>query len=898
MNTKLSMLALAALTGMSMAGVTTVMSFEDGKYKKGEIPPFGNWYSYTSGKGASIDTATTNTAKTFSAIVSKTTETSAGMGFAWAKNDGVIDLSEFEGMGVCLTYTASAIFRMDFKQSDIPKEKPNYNGVIVPKQPVMGTVFFPFSEFAQEDWGDETVVKALNLSKQTGIQFSYKTALAVESSVNSNTIEIAAISFGKSCVNHAPTLKTGVEADDVAKLLEGDTLKVAFKDIFEDADEDNLNIVLTAGEGLVDLTGKKSYSLSDVAMLGSVPNPAEGTTAKVTFVASDAAASVTYSITATLVDRANAPVAVNDTYEAVEDSVLTVGVTKGLLVNDYDADKDNFKVSSYTQPENGTVAVTVGTGAFTYTPNADFHGTDAFTYTIADATGLESEPATVTITVKNVDDPATVTIVDSTIYIGDIVDGAAANFAKGIAVVEDFPSFDIFIPDTSVIFADPDMLGSDFPVNARSLKGVVSVEYMPVAGNHVITVTAVPDANGDDVIQLFAVDGKDTVSFDILVTVTEVPDLPKAFADTFDVVQDSLNFVPAAKGLLVNDVNPDGESALKAVLATQAEHGTVTVDTTGAFTYEAGDYEGKDSFTYVVRNADGQESEAATVVLNVTYKNKAPVIVAADTVGSALLALKEDFATGITFKATEVKTWFEDPDGPTAKMTYAVSSPDSIVSVTMNASFAMTVRAVKDACGESFIDVIATDSLKASTTFKLPVKVSCINDKPMRIGGATDTVPVPAAGWRKAFGVFELFEDPDDSVLVMSVTSVDRFLNATVEGDSLIVTLKDETQYLQNHVQYIVKVMATDEGGAASIAKSLVFMFDPNAGIAQVAAQAKMGWQNAILANRGSAMMFDMQGRVMWKAKLPVSEVQVRNAAAQVQGRKILMVNRQTWTIK
>ena len=45
-------------------------------------------------------------------------------------------------------------------------------------------------------------------------------------------------------------------------------------------------------------------------------------------------------------------------------------------------------------------------------------------------------------------------------------------------------------------------------------------------------------------------------------------------------------------------------------------------------------------------------------------------------------------------------------------------------------------------------------------------------------------------------------------------------------------------------------------------------------------------------------MMFDMQGRVMWKAKLPVSEAQVRNAAAQVQGRKILMVNKQTWTIK
>jgi len=896
MNMKLSMLALAALTGMSMAGVTTVMSFVDGKYTKGEIPPAG-WYPYKSPEKSTavdIDTSTTSTSKRITAIVSKTVESSAGVSVAWKAKDAAIDLSAYKG--VCLTYKSTFDFRMDFKQSSVKDY--NYNGVIVPAQSSLDTLFIAFADAKQEDWGDETTVVALDLTKQTGLQFGYKTALAkMTGNGNTNIIDIAAITLGSSCSNHAPTLKAGVEADDVAELLEGDTLKVAFKDIFEDADEDNLNIVLTAGEGLVDLTGKKSYSLSDVAMLGSVPNPAEGTTAKVTFVASDAAASVTYSITATLVDRANAPVAVNDTYEAVEDSELKASV--GLLDNDYDADDDGFKLYKYTQPENGTVTVSsLITGVFTYTPNADFHGIDTFTYTITDDGGAESEPATVTIKVKNVDDPATVTIVDSTIYIGDIVDEAAANFAKGIAVVEDFPTFDLIIPGANIVFSDPDVQGSDFPVNARSLKGVVDLRYKKYGANHVITVTAVPDANGDDVIQLFAVDGKDTVSFDIPVTVTEVPDLPKAFADTFEVVQDSLNFIPAAKGLLVNDVNPDGKSALKAILATQAEHGTVTVDTTGAFTYEAGDYEGEDSFTYVIRNAEGQESEAATVVLNVTYKNKAPVIVAADTVGSALLALKEDFATGITFKATEVKTWFEDPDGPTAKMTYAVSSPDSIVSVTMNASFAMTVHSVKDACGESFIDVIATDSLKASTTFKLPVKVSCINDKPMRIGGATDTVPVPAAGWRKAFGVFELFEDPDDSVLVMSVTSVDRFLNATVEGDSLIITLKDETQYLQNHVQYIVKVMATDEGGAASIAKSLVFMFDPNAGIAQVAAPAKMGWQNAILANRGSAMMFDMQGCVMWKAKLPVSEAQVRNAAAQVQGRKILMVNRQTWTIK
>ena len=63
-------------------------------------------------------------------------------------------------------------------------------------------------------------------------------------------------------------------------------------------------------------------------------------------------------------------------------------------------------------------------------------------------------------------------------------------------------------------------------------------------------------------------------------------------------------------------------------------------------------------------------------------------------------------------------------------------------------------------------------------------------------------------------------------------------------------------------------------------------------------ATLKNTWQNAVMASRGTVALFDMNGRVMWQAKLPVSEADVRNAAAQVQGRKILRVNRQTWTIR
>ena len=43
-------------------------------------------------------------------------------------------------------------------------------------------------------------------------------------------------------------------------------------------------------------------------------------------------------------------------------------------------------------------------GAFTYTPSADFNGTDSFTYTITDGGGL-TDSATVTVTVDPVNDP-------------------------------------------------------------------------------------------------------------------------------------------------------------------------------------------------------------------------------------------------------------------------------------------------------------------------------------------------------------------------------------------------------------------------------------------------------------------------------------------------------------
>src|SRR5947208_1887402 len=78
----------------------------------------------------------------------------------------------------------------------------------------------------------------------------------------------------------------------------------------------------------------------------------------------------------------HAPVANNDAFAVIEDGVLTV-TTPGVLANDTDADQDPLIAIVVSQPSHGTLTFDKD-GAFTYTPAANFNGTDSFTYEAID----------------------------------------------------------------------------------------------------------------------------------------------------------------------------------------------------------------------------------------------------------------------------------------------------------------------------------------------------------------------------------------------------------------------------------------------------------------------------------------------------------------------------------
>ena len=92
---------------------------------------------------------------------------------------------------------------------------------------------------------------------------------------------------------------------------------------------------------------------------------------------------------------------VNDAPVGSDDSATTsegAPVTIDVLSNDTDVDGDALTATSVSTPAHGSASVNTD-GTVTYTPNADYNGTDSVTYKATDG-AADSNEATVTVTVE------------------------------------------------------------------------------------------------------------------------------------------------------------------------------------------------------------------------------------------------------------------------------------------------------------------------------------------------------------------------------------------------------------------------------------------------------------------------------------------------------------------
>jgi hypothetical protein len=147
-------------------------------------------------------------------------------------------------------------------------------------------------------------------------------------------------------------------------------------------------------------------SLNTDETLLYTPNPDWFGTDSFSYTVYDGNLSDIATVTVTVSPVNDPPVANDDAAETDQDTPISVAV----LSNDYDVDEDVLSVTAITNPGHGTVVINAD-DTITYTPAANFFGSDSFTYTASD--GLLTDTATVSVTVNQT--------VPSTASLGDFV---------------------------------------------------------------------------------------------------------------------------------------------------------------------------------------------------------------------------------------------------------------------------------------------------------------------------------------------------------------------------------------------------------------------------------------------------------------------------------------------
>lgn len=166
-----------------------------------------------------------------------------------------------------------------------------------------------------------------------------------------------------------------------------------------DPNEDTLSYSITSGneDGAFAISDTGEVLVADASVLTAGER-------KLTISVSDGNLTTEAQIEIDIQGDTNAPpVAGSDLSEVNEDATVDLFV----LRNDFDPDGDAIEIIGFSDPSNGVVALgetAEGEQFLTYTPNANFNGTDTFTYTIRDADGLVTV-AQATVQVRPVNDP-------------------------------------------------------------------------------------------------------------------------------------------------------------------------------------------------------------------------------------------------------------------------------------------------------------------------------------------------------------------------------------------------------------------------------------------------------------------------------------------------------------
>ncbi|MFT4546989.1 MAG: VCBS repeat-containing protein [Pseudoalteromonas tetraodonis] len=496
-----------------------------------------------------------------------------------------------------------------------------------------------------------------------------------------------------------------------------------------------------------------------------------------TYRATDSTGNSTATVNITVAPINDAPTGVAQSYSTPEDQALSVGAVQGVLQGAQDVDNAPGQLTATLESDVGEGSLVLNpSGAFTYSPRANFNGSDSFTYRVSDGVA-ESEIHTTTLTVTAVDD-APVAAADSyTIeennqlqvtvaqdgggnndvplisagaawkYLDDGSDQGVgwiattfsdSSWKTGIAQLgygdEDETTVVEYGPDPNNKFATtyfrrtfnlPDADRFD-GLALRLIRDDAAAVYLN--GSEILRSNLVADAAYDTRAETSTGNENDWRDFDIdpellatgvnIIAVEIHQHDPDSSDLSFDLsMTGALN---QTRGVLANDSDPEGGNLIAAI-ESQPANGTVSLNPDGTFTYTpAANYFGEDSFQY--RATDGNLSSVGTATVTVTPgPNDVP------NANADVYAVLED-QTLSRNTATGVLANDDDPDGDPIQAQLISDVSNGSLSLDANGSFVYTPTA--DFFGSDAFIYRASDGLGTSADTAVSITVNGVNDAP------------------------------------------------------------------------------------------------------------------------------------------------------------------------
>lgn len=375
----------------------------------------------------------------------------------------------------------------------------------------------------------------------------------------------------------------------------------------------------------------------------------------------------------------DAPLAAPDFFETHEDT----GISGSVGDNDFDVDGDVLSYTLLSQPVHGVIQWS-NDGVFSYSPNPNFVGTEALSYTAND----------------------------------DVFNSGSTAFVIQVLPVNDVP---IAVNDFFLTLENQTVSGT-LSTNDSDVDGDVLQYTVLVApawgtlelnsnGNFVYT----PATNFFGIVQATyqVSDGNGGVASAILsIAVQSVNSVPVAQNDMFVSAEDQS--LSASVALNDSDVEND---ALNYTLVQGVAQGALTLQSNGTFTYiPVLNFNGVVSFIYSV--SDGADSDTAMVTITISPVNDIPVI------GADTFSLLED-------EELIGNLAINDSDVETNPMNYTLVTTPVSGTFLLNSDGTFVYTTEANFFGMIYIEYEYTDGDGATGTAQVTIEVLAVNDQPV-----------------------------------------------------------------------------------------------------------------------------------------------------------------------